>query len=227
MSEVGGMSKFDLLNSPAEQHDFRAIAEAEGCEVAIAYPFTQTRSSAPGDFDRALDAAAGIGARAINLLVFDRECDRRAEAAADLSGRAATRGLAVGLEFYPPSAVRTLEEAVALCDAAGAANLKLTVDLLHFHRSGGNLEALRAQRGRILLAQICDAPAAAPEDLFREAAADRLLPGEGDLDIAGFLRACGPKVPISIEAPCLHLRHLPPQARARAARDAALAVTRR
>ncbi|RYE02454.1 MAG: sugar phosphate isomerase/epimerase [Sphingomonadales bacterium] len=218
---VPGMCEFDILHYPALLRDVRTASESEACTVEIAYPFTLTRKSAPGDFDRALDAAAEIGAKAVNLLVFDREIARRAEAVAGFSARAAARGLAVGLEFYPPSAVRTLGEAVALCDMAGAPTLKLTVDLLHLHRSGGTLEELAAQRGRVLLAQICDAPAAPPDDLFYEAAADRLLPGEGALDPAAFLRACGPDVAVSIEAPCERLAELSPERRARAALRAA------
>jgi sugar phosphate isomerase/epimerase len=224
MPEVLDMVEFDLVNSSNQRREFRTTAEDVGCGVAIAYPFNLTRSSIFGSFDPALDAAAEIGARAINLLVFDRDLGRRAEAVAALCGRAADRGLAVGLEFYPLSAVRTLDEAIALCAVAAAPNLKLTVDLLHLHRSGGSFDDLRAQRHRILLAQICDAPAAPPDDLFHEAAADRLLPGEGELDLAGFLRACGPDVPVSIEAPCARTRPLSPELRARAARQAALVL---
>lgn len=215
------MPSFDLTVSPEERRDLLATLGGEGCEVAIAYPFNLARASTPDTLQPALDVAAEIGAAAINLLVFDRDLARRAEATALLCERAAARGLKVGLEFYPPSSVRTLEEAVALCDAAGAANLGLTVDLLHLHRSGGSLEALTAQRHRILLAQICDGPADAPADLFREAALERLLPGEGDLNPAAFLHACGPDVAVSIEAPSLRTRNLPPLERARLARQAA------
>ncbi|RYY26683.1 MAG: sugar phosphate isomerase/epimerase [Sphingomonadales bacterium] len=218
---VPGMCEFDIMNSNNSLQEVRFLSQELDCPVAIAYPFTLTRTSTVDSFDFALDAAAEIGAQAVNLLVFDRDIARRAEGVAGFCERAGRRGLVVGLEFYPPSALRTLGEAVALCDMASAPNLKLTVDLLHLHRSGGTFEELAAQRDRILLAQICDAPASAPEDLFYEAAADRLLPGEGALDPAGFLRACGPGVSVSIEAPCARLSGLSPELRARSALQAA------
>lgn len=201
MAEVPGMADFDLIRDTASRRACARAAHDAGCEIAIAYPFTVARGSVVEDYLPALDAAAELGAKAINVLVFDRDSARRAETLHGICGEAQARDMMVGVEFFPVSAVAGFDEAVALCDSVGAANLKVTVDLLHLHRSGGNVASVRARRERVLMAQLCDAPRAAPADLFAEASGARLLPGDGDLDGAALLSACGPEIPCSIEAP--------------------------
>ena len=52
--------------------------------------------------------------------------------------------------------------------------------------------------------QLCDAPAERPatlEGLLHQARSERLLPGEGGLDLRGILRAVPRDTPISIEIP--------------------------
>jgi hypothetical protein len=52
--------------------------------------------------------------------------------------------------------------------------------------------------------QLCDAPAARPTDtetLLHQARAERLMPGDGGLDLAGILRAVPRDVPLSLEIP--------------------------
>jgi sugar phosphate isomerase/epimerase len=219
MPDVTGMADFDLVHDRAARRACRDAAKDAGCGIAIAYPFTVSRTSAPEDFRHALDAAAELDARAINLLVFDRDRARRAETVASICADAEARGLQAGVEFYPLSAISSLDEALALCDAVPG--LKITVDLLHLHRSGDTPERLIAHRDRVLMAQICDAPCAAPADLFAEASYARLLPGDGDLRPRALLDALGPHVPISIEAPVADMAHLPCAVLAQRARQAA------
>lgn len=220
MAEVVGMAEFDLVRDAAARREVRDAARDAGQAIAICYPFTLARNSAADDFLSGLDAAAELGAARINLLVYDRDPARAAEATMRLCDDAAARGLGVAVEFFPPSAIATIESAVALCEAVGAENLGLTVDLLHLNRSGGTLEQVRSHRHLIRLAQICDARRAAPDDLFHEAAADRMLPGDGALDPLRFLEACGPDVPASIEAPDFRAIGSDPMQRARDARRA-------
>lgn len=75
--------------------------------------------------------------------------------------------------------------------------------------------------------QFCDAPAViAPTmaEILAEAHAERLLPGEGELDLIALLRAVPPDIPLSIEVPTHRLaRSVGATERARLA----LAATRR
>ena len=74
---------------------------------------------------------------------------------------------------------------------------------------------------------MCDAPAERPttlEGLLHQARAERLLPGEGGLDLSGILRNVPASTPISIEIPQEALaKTVPAVERARRA----LAATRR
>lgn len=219
MPEVAGMADFDLVHDRAARRACRDAAADAGCAIAIAYPFTVSRTSKREDFRHSLDAAAELGARAINLLVFDRDPARRAQTVAAICVDAEARGLKAGIEFYPLSAIASLDDALALCDAVPG--LKITVDLLHLHRSGDTPARLYAHRDRVLMAQICDAPDIAPDTLFAEASYARLLPGDGDLRPWMLLDALGPDVPISIEAPVADTAHLPCATLAQRARQAA------
>jgi sugar phosphate isomerase/epimerase len=55
---------------------------------------------------------------------------------------------------------------------------------------------------RVTAVQVSDAPAAAADDLVEETMRHRRLPGDGDLDLAGFLRALdrtGTAAPLTVE----------------------------
>ena len=52
--------------------------------------------------------------------------------------------------------------------------------------------------------QLCDAPAERPTDtetLLHQARAERLMPGDGGLDLRGILRAVPPDLVLSLEIP--------------------------
>ncbi len=218
MPEVAGMADFDLVHDRAARRACRDAAADADCRIAIAYPFTVSRTSTAEDFRPSLDAAAELGARAINLLVFDRDRSRRTQTVAAICADAEARGLEAGIEFYPLSTIAGLDDAIALCDAVPG--LRITVDLLHLHRSGDTPARLFEHRDRVLMAQICDAPDIAPANLFAEASYARLLPGDGDLPLHALLDALGPHVPISIEAPVADTAHLPCATLAQRARQA-------
>lgn len=217
--EVPSMPRFDLIADAAARRACRQAAIDAGCAIAIAYPFTITPRSTPAGFVAALDAAADLGVAAINVLIYDQEGARRTDTLAGLAEAARMRSLALGIEFFPPSAVADLAAAVALCDAVAAGNVGVTLDLLHLARSGGDAAMVRRHRDRILFAQICDATRDPPDDLFAEASSNRLLPGEGVLDLPELLDACG-SVACSIEAPVRRASERAPEMVARRAMEA-------
>ncbi|WP_298670980.1 TIM barrel protein [uncultured Sphingomonas sp.] len=200
MHEVAGMPDFDLTADVVSRRDCRRAAADAGCRIAVAYPFTVTGASRPDDFLPALDAAAEIRTESINILAYDSETARCGEAIASLCAAAAARGLSAAIEFFPISAIRSLDDAIRLCEAVDK-GLKVNVDLLHLARSGSDIAQVRTHRDLISLVQLCDAPHAAPADLFAEASHQRLLPGDGELDCLALIEACGDDVQMSIEAP--------------------------
>lgn len=236
MAVLPAMPDYDLTRDPAALRATRAALAADGLTVDLVYPFTLTGRSVAADFVPALDAAAELGAPLANVLCYDRDPVRRAETLVALAELAKPRGIALAIEFYPPSQVRTLAETLAVIDAAdiasgGDAGIGITLDLLHVMR-GGDVAASLAllAHPRVRIAQLADGPAdMAADRIDWEAGIQRMLPGQGVFDIAGFVRALAPGVPVSIEAPRQSAidAGVPALDRARAAVDATRAALSR
>jgi sugar phosphate isomerase/epimerase len=113
-----------------------------------------------------------------------------------------------------------MEDMLGFAESLGP-TVGILVDSLHWHCVGGTVEALAAiPAERLIHAHIDDAP-----DLPREAQRDdgRLLPGEGVIDLCGFLRALASagydgSIGIEIDGPAL--QNLSPDAAAAAAKRA-------
>jgi len=188
----------------------RAIAD-RGLEVAELDPVLSWAPGArpgPGfarwQEDDFFAAAESIGARSLNAAYFAPPAphDEIVEAFAALCDRAADVGLLVHLEFMPFAPIANLESALHILDDAKRDNAGLMLDVWHFFRGGGRPEALEAVATRVIATQLDDAPAEAEENLIEETLHRRLLPGEGDADVAGILRTLargGCQAPIGVE----------------------------
>ena len=117
--------------------------------------------------------------------------DHVAEAFAMLCDRAAAHGMKVALEFVPYTDIPDVASADAIVAAAGRPNGGLCVDSWHFYRGRPDLEALASVPAeRITMIQINDGPLR-PDSTNRrfDAIHNRRLPGEGEFDLAAWLRA--------------------------------------
>jgi len=161
------------------------------------------------DFDPAslagfLDAGAELGARQVITAPYDPDLDRMADRLAALDALAADRGLGVVLEFFPWTVVPDLAACWNLVRQAGP-RIGILADSLHMDRSGSD-PGLLAQLppSRLPFAHLCDAPVApayTADELLFTAREARLPPGEGKIDLAGFLRALPPDTPLGLEVP--------------------------
>jgi sugar phosphate isomerase/epimerase len=169
-------------------------------EVAKLDPATE-----PADLLPLLRTAAELGARSVVTQLPDADVDRRTRRFGELCDLAGPLGLRCEIEFLPWTATAGLAEAAAVMAATGRSNGGILVDLIHLHRSGGTVERLRelpASWFRLL--HLNDAPAQAPADdagLVRAARHERLLPGDGAIDIAGVLAALPDDLTIAVEVP--------------------------
>lgn len=197
-----------------------------------------------GDWEPVLAAAAELGARYLNAISEDSSLTRLADRFAELTQLALPYGVRPVIEFMSYKPVHTL--AAALNIAALSADGRVLVDALHVQRCGVSLADLAGADPALLsYVQLCDAPLEPPtglpppgalprgqpvagSDLAVEARARRLLPGQGELPLAGLLGALPGDIPVGVEAPSLRLsRELTaPQfaARARAAAGRVLAA---
>ncbi len=177
-----------------------AMTRAEGLEI-VSYVrggfFTglteRERQEAIDENKRIIDEAAELGAPLIVLVcgatpgqsLFE---SRRqiADALASVMPHAEAAGVKLGIEPLHPmyadcrSAVSTMGQANAICDAVGHRSLGITVDVYHVWWDD-QLEAqikLTGERGRLFSFHICDWKNE-PADLLN----DRGLMGEGVIDI--------------------------------------------
>lgn len=154
--------------------------------------------------DRFLDAGAELGAREVITAPYDPDLARLADRLCQFSERAAMRGLGVSLEFFPWTCVPDLASAIAVVRQAGP-RVGILPDSLHFNRSASRIADLAAlPPERLRFAHLCDAPVHPPystEDLLHAGRAERLPPGEGQIDLTAYIAALPPDLPLALEVP--------------------------
>jgi sugar phosphate isomerase/epimerase len=139
----------------------------------------------------------------------------------------------LGLEFLGPVQFRTqsphefiwkMSEMLQFAKECGS-NVGLTLDAWHWHHAGGTVaDILAAGKDRIVVVHFDDAPDL-PADKIRDN--QRLLPGEGIIDLTGFLKALekiGYEDSLSVEVFGRGLKEMPPRESAKLCLDSSLAV---
>jgi sugar phosphate isomerase/epimerase len=133
------------------------------------------RHVSTGEFRPAPDGGLDLDAAAARLSALADRLDRR--------------GLLVALEAFPWSALPDAGTALELLRRAGAGNTGLMIDVWHFYNGGAEPELLAGcPAGTVAAVQLNDGPRV-HEDFLRHARARRRLPGEGELDVTGLIRA--------------------------------------
>ncbi len=157
------------------------------------------------DFLPVLETAARVGAR--NALIAGNDPDeaRLIDRFGALCDLAAPFGIAPSIEPMPWTDCRDFAQGARIVRAVDRANAGLLIDPIHFDRGGSHAaEIAQVPAAWLRYAQLCDAPAARPTDLetlLSQARAERLLPGDGGLDLTGILRALPVATPLSLEIP--------------------------
>ena len=199
----------------------RRLADS-GVPVLDVEVFRLAPETKVADFEPMLVIAARL--RATDLLVHgaDPDAARLGDNWGRLCDLAGAYGLAANLEPMPWVDVSTVAKANQILRAAGRSNAAVLPDAIHFFREKNSLKDLSSTRTRYV--QLCDARKEEPasmDEIRRQAREDRLMPGEGGLDLRGLLKALPPDLPISLEIP-----YAKPMAAAQRA-SRALELTRR
>lgn len=167
--------------------------------IRIAAEFSRER------YKPLFEIGARLGARSVLVAGDDDDKGRMAASFTALCEAAAPYGLSMDLEFMPQSKVRDAAAALRILAAAAQPNAAIIVDALHVSRSRTSLSDIAAiPREWMNYAQICDGPADIPADLDGlnyAARRERLLPGEGAIDLVGLFAALPQDLPISVEVP--------------------------
>ncbi len=177
--------------------------------------------------------ADALGARSLNAVdVFggDWTVDDAAEAFAGLCDRAAEHDLLVHVEFLPWSRIADLATAWEIVRRADRPNGGVALDAWHWFRcaSPSDVATLAAIPGeKVVGLQLDDAPREPEPNLMVATLHDRLLPGDGAIDLVTLLRtltAIGAVAPVGVEVFSDDLHALDPMDAARRAGDATRAV---
>ncbi|MFM0325123.1 sugar phosphate isomerase/epimerase family protein [Caballeronia glebae] len=181
------------------------------------------------DYEPMLETAAELGARYVLVAGNDPDEARTAERLAALCDLAKPYRLSPSLEPMPWTDAKDIVQGARIVKAARRANTGLIVDPIHFDRAGSSTQMLSdLPREWFGYVQFCDAPAERPSDLdtlLYQARAERMIPGEGGIDLAGILRALPDDLPLSIEVPMNEwAKTASALTRAKRLRDATLAV---
>jgi sugar phosphate isomerase/epimerase len=139
----------------------------------------------------------------------------------------------LGLEFLGPASFRSqfphefiwkMNEMLEFAKECGS-NVGLTLDAWHWHLAGGTVaDILAAGKDRIVVVHFDDAPDL-PADKIRDN--QRLLPGEGIINLTGFLQALqkiGYEDSLSVEVFGRGLKEMPPTESAKLCLDSSLTV---
>jgi sugar phosphate isomerase/epimerase len=186
------------------KYAFKRVLQDTGLAVASADAFMLLPNTRLQSFISALELGADIGAKRSTVLLFDGDEQRVIDNLSQLYERAGKLGLSVAIEFMPLApAWKTIEETATLIEKVGSSILGISVDVLHFVRSGGkpaDIMALRPER--IFCMQLCDSQdLSVTENYAEEAISGRLMPGEGRFPLKEIIDALAPNMPIELEIP--------------------------
>lgn len=216
----------DMVGYDGTPAEVAALARREGIAIAALQSLRdveglsgEARARAFRRAARFMDFAAELGApmlivSANTLAEADPDPQRAAADLAELADMAAGRGLAIGFEPLAVSRhTRTPLQGWRLVQAADRPNLGLVIGSIHHFASGDDRATLgEIDASRILLVHLADA-LVRRIDVESLRQANRVLPGQGVLPLAGFmrdLRAAGYAGPFSIEVFDADGRGLPP-----------------
>jgi sugar phosphate isomerase/epimerase len=156
-----------------------------------------------------LDAAEVLRARHIKVGDLGNDCadvPQLTEAFAPLCRQAAERGTKVLFEMLPAQFSRapSLDHVLSIIRGAGALNGGIMLDNLHLQRSRISPEEIVRKLGPrdLIGVEINDGTLAMPVNFLDSVVNKRLLPGDGEFDIAAFLQALwtvGYDGPIGVE----------------------------
>jgi sugar phosphate isomerase/epimerase len=148
-----------------------------------------------------LECAVTLGAQAMLVVSDTSERNVTLHRLNELADEAKKLGLIIALEFMPFTAIKDLDQALNIIDTLQRDEVRILADALHMARSGSSINQLRERSHEVCYLQLCDAAAERPQvtdELVREARFGRLMPGDGALDLRGFLQSA-PSAPISVE----------------------------
>ena len=222
-------ARYDTVGDTPLVRELRARLDDTGVRVLDVEILRLTPQVRVADFLPVLETAAQLGAANVLVAGNDPDESRLVDNFAALCDIAVSFRIAPNLEPMPWTDVKGFADGARVYRRADRANAGLLIDPIHFDRAGSRAaEIAGVPAAWFRYAQICDAPAQRPRDLdemLHQARAERLLPGDGGLDLAGIFAALPRDLPVSVEIPMQsQANSVPAVERARRARIASEAM---
>jgi sugar phosphate isomerase/epimerase len=198
---------YPLMDDKPMMRATKSAMAATGIEVLDIEFVKVTPEIRVSSLELFLAAGAELGARYVITSPYDPDLTRLADRLAAISDLASQYRLRAVLEFFPWTVVPDLGSALKMVKAAERPELGILVDTLHFNRSKSRLEQLdEIAVARLPFVHVCDAlvqDSYTTEELLLAGRAERLPPGEGDIDIKGILRHMPEGIPLALEVPMM------------------------
>jgi sugar phosphate isomerase/epimerase len=175
----------------------------KGVRIALVEGFAVLADNDMRDFAADLDVVAELDGERINVVSVGQDMARTIEGFAQLCVLAAERGIAVSAELGSLGPLRRVATTLDVVRGVGQPNFSLLIDTMHFFRLGNTLADFAALDPALIgYVQLADAPWTPRFDTYiEEAMYERMVPGEGELPLAEFVRLIPDGVVVSVEIP--------------------------
>lgn len=197
--------QYDIVGDTPMLREVEARLAGTGVQVLDVEIFRIKPETRVADYEAAMATAARLGASDLLVAGNDPVEARLTDTFAAFCDLAARYGLHAGLEFMPWTDAKDLVQAARIVDGTGRHNAGVLIDPYHLSRSRSRIADIASiPPERLRFMQFCDMPAAIPptmDAILAEARAERLFPGDGEVDLLGLLRAVPRHIPLSIEVP--------------------------
>lgn len=209
--------EWSLRDDPALRRETIAAIRDTGVRIGLAEGFRAASDADVSVFAGDLDIFAELGALRVNAICMENDMALAVDQLGKLAEMAIQRGMAFTIEFFPSEGINSFERALEVVDGIGRDRAKVLLDSMHFFRTGGTLEKLRAVGTDVIgYVQLSDSPDVPPdESYFMKSLFARDVPGEGQLPLRELVAALPQDMPISVEVPRLDdMRSMGPRAHA-------------
>ncbi len=210
----------NLLESGRTALELRKALDSRGLVLAEIEALMGWASTDTTAADRALDVACEMadvfGARHLQAIgPYEGSIDDAVRAFARVCDRAARSELRVAIEFLPPNNIPDAGVALEIAEQADRPNGGVCLDVWHHFRGAKDESLIRALPvGRIVSLQLSDGTLEpANPNYMADTMENRVAPGEGEFDLAGFLAMLdeiGCRAPRSFEVLSREYSSMPP-----------------
>lgn len=198
-------ANYPILTDLALIKETQIVLQDTGVKVADVEIIRITPEFEPKKYLQFLDVAQQLGAKHILIAGNDPEQARLTQNFAAFCELSKQYGLSCDLEFMPWTNVKNLVQAEQIINASGQDNAAILIDSLHFARSDSTLEQVKALDASCLnYVQLCDGLAdydSSDEGLIKIARSNRLVPGQGEIDLISLIRALPANITLAAEVP--------------------------